>query len=258
MDLAVIGGTGIYDPGILAQVEQRAVETPYGTAAVQVGRYGERTVAFMNRHGPGHAVPPHRVNYRANLWALRQLGAQRVLATAAVGSLNPAMRPGDCVIVSDFIDWTRGRAATFFEGGADGVVHVDVTEPYCREMRAMLLEAAQRLGLEHHDGGVYVCTEGPRFETPAEVRALRLLGGDVVGMTNVPEAVLARELGLCYGLTALVTNLAAGLAGRALSHLEVIDVMARNAARVRELVRAVLDRLSPERGCSCRPAAPLR
>lgn len=257
LDFAIIGGTGVYDPQIIESPERVEVRTPYGPTALLVGGYRGRRVGFMNRHGAGHAVPPHRVNYRANIWALRHLGAQRVLATAAVGSANPAMEPGQCVVVSDFIDWTRGRTYTFFEGGADGVVHTDVTEPYCREMRRALVDAARALGIPHHDGGVYVCTEGPRFETPAEIRAIRALGGDLVGMTNVPEVVLARELGLCYGLVALVTNKAAGMSGQPLTHEEVLEVMARNAEHVRRLAMAVIESVPAERGCGCKPAGPM-
>jgi len=249
--VAIVGGTGVYDPGVLDHWEERVVRTPYGEARVALGEYRGIRVGFLARHGPGHRVPPHRVNYRANIWALRELGLARVLATAAVGSLNPDMKPGDFVLVDQFIDFTRRRESTFFEGGEAGVVHVDFTEPYCPELRAVLARAARELAIEAHQGGVYVCTEGPRFETPAEIRAFRLLGGDLVGMTNVPEVVLAREANLCYALVAAVTNFAAGISATPLTHQEVLEVMAANAARLRSLLWRAVEMIPPERQCRC-------
>lgn len=251
----MVGGTGVYDPGVLDRCEERVVRTPYGEATVTLGTRNGVRVCFLARHGPGHRVPPHRVNYRANIWALRELGLVRVLATAAVGSLNPDMKPGDLVLVDQFIDFTRQRESTFFDGGEAGVAHVDFTEPYCPELRAVLARAARELGVEVHEGGVYVCTEGPRFETPAEIRAFRLLGGDLVGMTNVPEVVLAREANLCYALVATVTNFAAGISPTPLTHEGVLEVMAANAARIRSLLGRALEMIPPGRHCRCGQAA---
>lgn len=253
--VAIVGGTGVYDPGVLDGAEERAVRTPYGEAHVRLGTYRGIRVGFLARHGVGHRLPPHRINYRANVWALRELGLVRVLATAAVGSLNPAMKPGELVLVDQFIDFTRRRESTFFEGGETGVVHVDLTDPYCPELRAVLGRAAQELGITAHQGGVYVCTEGPRFETPAEIRAFRVLGGDVVGMTNVPEVVLAREAGLCYALVAMVTNFAAGISPTPLTHEEVLRVMAAHGARIRSLLGRAVGMIPPQRHCSCGRAA---
>lgn len=255
MRIAIIGGTGVYDPGLLGEREEKVVRTPYGEAHITLGVYRGVEVAFLTRHGPHHSVPPHRINYRANVWALRHLGVERVLATAAVGSLNLEMKPGDFVLVDQFIDFTRRRESTFFEGGEAGVVHVDFTEPYCPQLRAVLAQTARELGISVHDGGVYVCTEGPRFETPAEIRAFRRLGGDLVGMTNVPEVVLAREANLCYALVAMVTNFAAGISPTPLTHEEVLEVMAANAHRIRSLLWRAVEVIPAERSCPCGQAA---
>lgn len=258
MDFAIIGGTGVYDPDMLENLREQTVDTPYGEAAVRIGGFKGRDVVFLNRHGAGHALPPHRVNYRANIWALRQLGVRRVLGTAAVGSLNPAMQPGDLVLADDFLDFTKSRVTTFFEGGEEGVVHVDVTEPYCPDLRAQLASIARQENLRCHDGGVYVCCEGPRFESPAEIRMFQRLGGDLVGMTNIPEVVLARELGLCYSLVCMVTNLAAGISATPLTHEEVLEVMAENGQRLRRLAMGLLERLPEAKPtCNCQPPRPM-
>ncbi|HEY8391381.1 MAG TPA: S-methyl-5'-thioadenosine phosphorylase [Capillibacterium sp.] len=256
MEMAIIGGTGVYDPGILSNLREIEVQTPYGPVKPKVGEYHGMEVAFLPRHGAGHSVPPHRVNYRANIWGLRRLGVKRIIATTAVGSLNPQMRPGEMVVIDQFLDFTKGRPSTFFEGGPHGVVHVDYTEPYCPELRAEILKAAAQLGYKAHDGGVYVCTEGPRFETPAEIRMFAKLGGDVVGMTNVPEVVLAREAGICYATISMVTNFAAGMAAGPLTHEEVVALMQENTQRIRQVIMTVIGMLPKERHCSCRHAVP--
>lgn len=265
--LAIIGGTGVYEAGILDGVERRTLVTPYGTVNVQVGTMRGPSgrgveVAFLARHGSGHTLPPHRINYRANLWALRTLGVERIVGTGAVGSLQEELRPGDCVLADQFIDFTRARPLTFYEGRegwegpGSGVVHTDMTEPYCPEVRIALREAAASSEVPLHDGGCYACCEGPRFETAAEIRMLKILGADVVGMTNVPEVVLARELGICYALVAMVTNYAAGITGRPLTHREVLETMGDNVRKIRALVWRALDVLPERRACACRWAAP--
>lgn len=251
MEYAIIGGTGVYDPKLLENVGNREVETPYGTITVQVGTYRGIEIAFLPRHGKGHSIPPHRINYRANIWGLKALGVRRVLATAAVGSLRPELEPGHFVIVDQFLDFTKSRVCTFFEGGDEGVVHTDMTEPYCPQLRATLIEVGKELGLTVHPRGTYVCTEGPRFETPAEIRAFAMLGGDVVGMTGVPEVVLAREAGLCYATMAMVTNLGAGLSKTPLTQEEVVEIMAANTQRVRQLAMETIACLPRERSCIC-------
>lgn len=258
MKVAVIGGTGVYDPSWLRETKNLAVDTPYGPTQVVHGLIPDldEPVYFMNRHGAGHKVPPHQVNYRANIWALKSLGVERVVATAAVGSMNKAMAPGSIVLCDQFLDFTKYRLGTFYDGGEHGVVHTDMTEPYCPVTRGVLFDAGSRARYPVMNGGTYVTTEGPRFESPAEIRAYRLLGGDVVGMTGVPEVVLARELGLCYATVALVTNFAAGTSSAHLTHEEVLDVMALNGERLRTLLGQGLIQLSQARdACRCRETA---
>lgn len=246
MEYAIIGGTGVYDPKLLSDVGSREVETPYGTIVVDTGTYEGVEVAFLPRHGKDHSVPPHKINYRANIWGLKALGVKRILATAAVGSINEAMQPGHFVIIDQFLDFTKSRVLTFFDDGDRGVVHVDVTEPYCPVIRAALIEVGRGLGITLHPTGTYVCVEGPRYESAAEIRAFRILGGDVVGMTNIPEAVLAREIGICYATMAMVTNMGAGMAKQPLSHDEVVEIMAVNTENVRRLALDTILRLAEE------------
>lgn len=254
--LAIIGGTGVYDPRILSGVHELQVNTPYGEVNVKVGDYRGRDVAFLARHGARHSVPPHLINYRANIWALKSLGVERIIGTAAVGSMNLEMKPGDFVFADQFIDFTKSRIATFFEGGEGGVVHTDFTEPYCPVIREILADAARELGIPSHSGGTYVCTDGPRFETPAEIRAFQRLGGDLVGMTNVPEVVLAREANICYGLVCMVTNYAAGISPDPLTHEEVVGVMAANSEKLRNLAMLSIERIPDERVCRCGKSTP--
>jgi 5'-methylthioadenosine phosphorylase len=249
--LALIGGTGVYDPDLLDSVTEETVSTPYGTVDISLGTLRGVEVVFMSRHGRGHTIPPHRINYRGNIWALKELGVTKVLSTAAVGSLNEAMQPGHFVALDQFIDFTKGRPLTFYDGEDGVVVHTDFTEPYCTSMRKVIQEAAAELDVKLHPRGCYLCTEGPRFETPAEINAFRLLGADVVGMTNVPEVVLAREAGLCYAAVATVTNLAAGISPAPITHTEVDEVMGRSFKRLGSLLMAVLGKLDPESSCSC-------
>ncbi|MGE5598950.1 MAG: S-methyl-5'-thioadenosine phosphorylase, partial [Bacteroidota bacterium] len=180
--IGVIGGSGIYDPEFMVNVSEERVATPFGEVLLYRGNCRGREVVFLPRHGVGHTTPPHLVNYRANIWALRRAGVDRIIATAAVGSLRRKMRPGDAVIIDQFLDFTKSRPVTFFTGGAAGVRHIDYTEPYCPEVRRAMLGSTSTAGVRVHFGGCYACMEGPRFETPAEIRMLARLGADVVGM----------------------------------------------------------------------------
>lgn len=248
---AIIGGTGVYDPKILSDIREESISTRYGDITVKIGTYAGNEVAFLPRHGEKHSVPPHLINYRANIWGLKELGVKKIIATAAVGSLNKDMAPGDFVLVDQFLDFTHGRIQTFFEGGEFGVVHTDLTEPYCLELRGLLARSAQETGLSVHCGGTYVCTQGPRFETAGEIKMFAKLGGDLVGMTTVPEVVLAREAGICYATVAMVTNFAAGISPNKLTHQEVLDVMKQNGENLRRLIMQTVANLEEERCCDC-------
>ena len=252
--IAIIGGTGVYDPNMLTDITEEKVDTVYGTIKVKIGNYQGKRVAFMPRHGADHSVAPHLINYRANIYGLKLLGVKNIFATAAVGSLNLEMKPKDFVFVDQFLDFTKNRPLTFAQ---DTVLHLDMTEPYCPSLRKVMEEAAVRLGLSYHNGGTYVTMEGPRFETPAEIRMLRLLGGDVVGMTSVPEVVLAREAEMCYATIAMVTNFAAGISTTPLTHQEVMEVMAENAHNFRSLVMETIASTDEEADCACQHLPPL-
>lgn len=250
MDYAVIGGTGVNELNLTKQIEV-TVETPYGRIPLKTGLINGIELAFLKRHGEGHAIPPHRINYRGNIWALKELGVKKILATGAVGSLSPACEIGQIALVDQFLDFTKMRSQTFYEGGDHGVLHVDLSEPYCPDLRRTILAGAENIGLQIPNGGVYVCTEGPRFETPAEIKMFRTLGGDVVGMTGVPEVVLARELGLCYATIALVTNSAAGISQEPLTHAEVIATMEMLSKTVAKLIESTCKFLKREQSCFC-------
>lgn len=250
-DLAVIGGTGVYNADMLEKAENIQVETTYGKVSLLLGSFMGRNAAFLARHGSGHSVPPHLVNYRANIMALKNIGVKKVIATAAVGSLNKNMKPGDFVIIDQFLDFTKLRVSTFYEGGSQGVVHTDMTDPYCREVREFIFSTALSLELPVHMGGCYVTAEGPRFETPAEIKMFKLLGGDLVGMTSVPEVVLAREAGLCYATIAMVTNFAAGISPNILSHSEVVEAMNNSSHNISHLIMKIIESIPLVSTCRC-------
>ncbi len=250
INYGVIGGTGVYNPQILTNIEELTVETPYGEIPVKVGRLSGKKVAFLARHGQGHAIPPHKINYRGNIMALKQLGVKKILATQAVGSLKKAMAPGHLVLLDQFIDFTKGRIQTFYEGGEAGVLHVDMTQPYCPDLREKIFALCSQDNTIHKQG-TYVCTEGPRFETPAEIKMFANWGGDLVGMTSVPEVVLARELGMCYAGIAMVTNYAAGISETNLTHQEVVETMANNVSKLQRLIMDVIADLGEKQDCQC-------
>ncbi|MDG4810920.1 S-methyl-5'-thioadenosine phosphorylase [Micromonospora sp. WMMD1120] len=257
--IGVIGGSGFYE--FLDEVTEVAVDTPYGAPSdqVSIGGLAGREVAFLPRHGRRHALPPHRINYRANLWALRALGVRQILAPGAVGGLQPELGPGTLVIPDQLVDRTSGREQTYHDGrpGTDGqlpqVVHAPFADPYCPVGRATVLDSARRGGWSPVDGGTMVVIAGPRFSTRAESRWYAREGWTVVGMTGHPEAVLARELGLCYTALSLVTDRDSGVeAGQGVTQQEVFAVFARNVDRLRVLLAEALGRLpAGQVGCAC-------
>jgi 5'-methylthioadenosine phosphorylase len=240
--LGIIAGTGFYDLGALQDPRDETVTTAFGDARVTRGTWHGVPVVFLTRHGTGHSVPPHQVNYRANVRALADLGVRDVVAVNVTGSIDPDLRPGDLLCLDDFLDLTKQRPVTFFDGsGPEGVVHTDVLEPYHPAIRAEILESASAAGHSIRDGGVYACFEGPRFETRAEIRLAALAGADVAGMTGVPEVTLAAEAGLRYAAISLVVNPASGVGDSTepITMDEINAVLASSAAKV----LAILDEL---------------
>jgi len=210
--LAIIGGSGITKLEGLEILRREVVHTPFGepSAPLTHGKFHGHELLFLPRHGAAHTIPPHRVNYRANLWALKQLGIEKVVGVAAVGSMNPEMSPGSIAIPDQIIDYTYGREHTFFEADLTHVTHIDFTSPYCEELRQQLLKSASAAQTGAAEKGTYGATQGPRLETKMEIDRMRKDGCDLVGMTGMPEASLARELELCYACCAVVANWAAG------------------------------------------------
>ena len=238
--LAIIGGSGLTQLSSLEVERHKVMRTPYGepSGALTFGRIGACEVIFLARHGYGHTIPPHEVNYRANLWALREAGADTIVSVASVGGIRNDIWPGTLVLPHQVIDYTWGRAATFFEGPGQPVNHIDFTEPYSRALREALLGAANAVGERIMDGGVYAATQGPRLETAAEINRLERDGADIVGMTGMPEASLAREIGLAYAAIAVVANYAAGRGDseRAVPLDKIQAVLDEALGRVRRII----------------------
>jgi len=257
-EVGVFGGSGFYR--FLADVEEVAVQTPYGapSSPVAVGTLGPRRVAFLARHGPAHEHPAHRVNYRANLWALRRLGVRQVLGPCSVGSLRPGIAPGDIVVCDQLVDRTKDRGDTFFDGPVLNCTAF--ADPYCPRLRSAVTEAAAAEGITVHERGTVVVIQGPRFSTRAESRWFSGAGWDVVNMTQHPETILARELGICYCGIALVTDYDVGLEGQdgieAVTMDRVLEVLAENIDRVQGLLRGVIPTLpDAPAGCGCAAGA---
>ncbi|MTK63692.1 MAG: S-methyl-5'-thioadenosine phosphorylase [Methanobacterium sp.] len=246
--IGIIGGTGIYEIVTLGdEIDTRVIKTPYGKSPeVSIFKLHGKNVAFMPRHAKGHSNPPHMVNYRANVFAMKELGVERIIATNAVGSLEKAVKPGDFMVPHDFIDFTKLRHGTFYDSRT---VHVDVTEPYCNYMRNIISSSGDVV-----ENGVYVCTEGPRFETPAEIQMFKLMGGTVVGMTGIPEAVLARELEMCYASICTVSNYAASISPNNLTIDEVFEIMEKKKHDLISLMDTAISKMGEERDCDCKQA----
>jgi 5'-methylthioadenosine phosphorylase len=228
---------------------QVRIGTPFGLASpIFLGEIGGKNVAFLPRHNVHHSVPPHKVNYRANIYALHTIGVKRIIATNAVGAINPEFKLGDFAIPHDVIDFTKLRPNTFYD--EDPVIHIDVCEPYCPEIRSVLINEGEKKRIKIFDRAVLVCTEGPRFETPAEIQMFRCLGCDIVGMTGMPEAVLARELEMCYAAICFVTNMAAGLE-KHLRSSEFANVTKKTTPILQEVLKETVLNLPEKRQCPC-------
>jgi 5'-methylthioadenosine phosphorylase len=254
-ELGVFGGSGFYS--FLESVEEVEVDTPYGepSAPLSVGDIGGRRVAFLPRHGRQHQHPPHKVPYRANVWAMKELGVTRIVGPCAAGSLQPHVKPGNFVVCDQLVDWTSGRQDTFYDGPE--TTHIGLADPYCPEMREHALKEGHDLGLDLHERGVVVCVQGPRFSTRAESDLFRRQGWEVINMTQYPEALLAREVEICYLNVSLITDYDVGVEGadvEPVSHEQVIKVFNENLSRLRDLLFRVIPALPAERSCPCATA----
>jgi len=253
MRIGIIGGTGVYSFKAAAASKPIVVDTAYGDTQVRPAELAGHEVFFLARHGAEHTMAPHRINYRANIAGLRELGCGAILATNAVGSLNEALPPGAFVTPDQFLDFTKQRALTFFDGEDEiGVKHLDVTVPYCPACREWLQAAAEGAGETCGPVATYLCAEGPRFETPAEIRMFKQWGADLVGMTGIPEVVLAREARMCYASLCLVSNMAAGISDSPITHHEVTELMDRRIAALEGVLEAAISRAKDDPSCACR------
>ncbi len=253
--IGVIGGSGLYEIEGFVLKNRRNVSTPYGRPSDRylAGKIGETGIVFLPRHGSHHDIPPHMINYRANMWGFRKLGVDRVLSISAVGGIKKGLKPGDIVVLDQVPDMTRNRKSTYYDG-KDGVVHIDFTEPYCPELGRIIQKAGRRSRIALKKGGTYVAVEGPRLESASEIKGFRILGGDVVGMTGMPEAALARELEICYSGISVVANYAAGMSGKKLTVAEVMEAMKDSTERIKHLIQAIFTLIPEERNCPCKDA----
>ena len=251
-DIGIIGGSGLYDIEGLRKVKELSVKTPFGSPSdtVILGELEGVRIAFLSRHGRGHRMNPSEINYRANIYALKSIGVSRVISVSAVGSMKESIKPGDVVLPDQFIDLTKRRVSTFFEGGI--VAHVAFGDPVCPSLSAVLLGAARTVGATVHQGGVYLCIEGPQFSTKGESRLYRQWGVSVIGMTNLPEAKLAREAELCYATVALATDYDCWHeTEQAVTVESILTTLRRNVTLAKQLLRTALSAVADAKACSC-------
>ena len=249
-EIGVFGGSGFYK--LLDNVREVPVDTPYGPPSdkLSITEIGGRTVAFLPRHGRDHSLPPHRINYRANLWAMKSLGVKRIIGPCAAGSLQKHVAPGSFVVCDQFVDRTWGRSDTFYDGPI--TTHVSAADPYCPQARQVAIEVGKKLGIKVHDKGTMVVIQGPRFSTRSESKWFSNQGWEVINMTGYPEGFLARELEMCYTNISLITDYDVGIEGiQAVSHEEVIKVFTENNEKVKNMILEVIKAIPAERTCKC-------
>ena len=249
--LGVIGGSGVYDIPGLDITDTAKLTTPYGEPSdvYRTGKLDDLEVAFLPRHGPKHHIQPNKINYRANMWGFRELGVKKILSAGASGGISSTMKPGCIVVPDQIIDMTSGRHSTFYDDNE--VIHVDFTDPFCPDLREHIFAASEKAGINVIRKGTYICVNGPRLETGAEIRAFSRLGADVVGMTGMPEAVLAREMEICFACISVVTNYAAGISRQKLIATEVVEYMKGSMEKIKALLKAFLARDFSAPACSC-------
>ena len=253
VEIGIFGGTGIYDSGLLDEPKEIEVDTPYGKPSdkITVGTFKGIKIAFLPRHGKKHSIPPHMINFRANIWAFKELGVKRIIAPSAVGSLKEELAPGHFVLPTQFLDFTKSRKGSFSENGR--VIHISVADPFCPELQSSILEVAKSQDLQIHKDCTYVCIEGPRFSTKAESKFFRTTGADIIGMTLVPECQLAREAQMCYASISTVTDYDVW-AEKPVTAKEVLETLSKNVERTKELLTQLIDQIPKNRNCNCSKA----
>ena len=252
-EIGIFGGTGIYDSGLLKESKEITIDTPYGKTSdsITIGEFNGRKVAFMPRHGKKHTIPPHLINYRANIWAFKELGVKRIIAPSAVGSLKDELEPGHFALPSQFIDFTKSRKGSFSEEGR--VIHISVADPFCPELQNIVANVINDQDVVMHKDCTYVCIEGPRFSTKDESKFFRTTGADIIGMTLVPECQLAREAQICYMSISTVTDYDVW-AEKPVTAKEVIETLSKNVELTKKLLTELIDKIPVTKSCACEKA----
>jgi 5'-methylthioadenosine phosphorylase len=253
VEIGIFGGTGIYDSGILENAQEIIIDTPYGkpSDSITVGIFKGRKIAFLPRHGKKHTTPPHMINYRANIWAFKELGVTRIIAPSAVGSLKEEIEPGHFALPTQFLDFTKSRNGSFSEFGR--VIHISVADPFCPELQSSILKVVKEQGFPIHQDCTYVCIEGPRFSTKAESKLYRSTGAGIIGMTLVPECQLAREAQMCYASISTVTDYDVW-AEKPVTAKEVLETLSKNVERTKKILTDLINQIPKTRSCSCSKA----
>ena len=252
-EIGIFGGTGIYDSGMLQDSKEITIDTPYGKTSdsITIGNFHGTNIAFMPRHGKKHTIPPHMINYRANIWAFKELGVKRIIAPSAVGSLKEDFQPGNFALPAQFLDFTKSRETSFSENGR--VIHISVAEPFCPELQKAVIDSAENQDVILHKNCTYVCIEGPRFSTKAESKFFKSTGADIIGMTLVPECQLAKEAQICYVSISTVTDYDVW-AEKPVTAKEVLETLSKNVEKTKELLKVLIDNIPGKKSCNCEKA----
>lgn len=250
VEIGIIGGTGVYDPEIIEDAKEMKIYTPFGrtSSPISIGYFKNKKVAFLSRHGHQHQIPPHRIPFRANIWAFKELGVKRIISPSAVGSLKEDYKPSEFVIVDQFIDRTKSRNDTFYEGGQ--VCHVSTADPFCPELKEIIFKTSQEIKVPTHKGGTYICIQGPRFSTRAESQLFRSWGVEVIGMTLYPEVVLAREAQICFVNLSMITDYDVW-AEKPVSTEEIMKTMSLNLVNLKKVIMNTIPKIPKKRQCKC-------
>jgi len=253
VEIGIFGGTGIYDSGLLEDTQEIDIDTPYGKPSdtITMGTFKGRKIAFLPRHGKKHSIPPHKINFKANIWAFKELGISRIVAPSAVGSLKEEFEPGHFALPTQFLDFTKSREGSFSDNGK--VIHISVADPFCPELQTSILNVTNNQDLKMHKDCTYVCIEGPRFSTKAESKFFRTTGADIIGMTLVPECQLAREAQICYASISTVTDYDVW-ADKPVTAKEVIATLSKNVEKTKKVLTELIDKIPKTRNCSCAKA----